>query len=78
MLHLLHESIDDQTRLHTSKRVAYVTQIGRAAMITGDDGSRISCDFVAGADSVRSIVRRQIAKSAATPKSLEWRFSRFG
>lgn len=75
MLDIMHESIEDKTRLHTSKRVVSVLQTKQEAVIISEDGSEIGCDFVAGADGVRSIVRSEIAKTAATDKNLEWRRS---
>lgn len=75
LLQILHESIENKTRLLASKRVVSVIQTDREAIIVSEDGSELGCDFVAGADGVRSIVRREIEKGTFTSQSPESRKS---
>lgn len=62
VLQILYESIRDKSKLSTSKRVVIVKNDEQAAILVAADGSEVSCDFVAGADGVRSIVRQEIEK----------------
>ena len=41
----------------------------RSAVMVGEDGSEISCDFLAGADGVRSLVRREIESRSQRTKT---------
>jgi FAD dependent monooxygenase len=75
VLQILYESIEDKTRLHSSKRVVSVVQTDREAVIVSEDGSKLGCDFVAGADGVRSVIRREIEKATLATKGPESRES---
>ncbi|KAJ5389111.1 uncharacterized protein N7496_000179 [Penicillium cataractarum] len=74
LLQILHGSIENKTRLYTSKRVVSVRQTEQEAIIVSEDGSEVSCDFIAGADGIRSIIRREIERTTFTIKSPESRF----
>ncbi|GME56978.1 Monooxygenase FAD-binding protein [Neofusicoccum parvum] len=65
VLEILYETLTDKSRIHTSKRVSSVESFPTHAVVTANDGSKISCEFVIGADGVRSAVRRSI--EAALP-----------
>lgn len=75
VLQILYENIEDKTRLHSSKRVVSVVQTDREAVIVSEDGSELGCDFVAGADGVRSVLRREIEKATVVNKGRESRES---
>lgn len=60
LLEILYESIEDKSKIHPSTRVVSVVNHATGATVTTADGTRTSCDFVAGADGVHSIVRREI------------------
>lgn len=75
VLEILYERIEDKTRLHSSKRVVSVVQTDREAVIVSEDGSELGCDFVAGADGVRSVLRREIEKATVVNKGRESRES---
>ncbi|KAF7715895.1 FAD-dependent monooxygenase [Penicillium ucsense] len=62
LLRILHESIEDKTKLFSSKRVVSVSQADSGATIVADDGSQLACEILAGADGVKSVVRREIEK----------------
>ncbi|GME23337.1 Monooxygenase FAD-binding protein [Neofusicoccum parvum] len=66
VLEILYAGIKDKTWIQTSKRVSSVLSLSLSATITAIDGTQITCDFVAGADGVRSVVRREI--EAALPE----------
>ncbi|KAJ6443564.1 LOW QUALITY PROTEIN: Monooxygenase FAD-binding protein [Purpureocillium lavendulum] len=55
VLRIIYESLEDKSRVHTSKRVVSVQDLGDSALVEAADGSSFSCDFVAGADGVRSV-----------------------
>ncbi|KAF2137188.1 uncharacterized protein K452DRAFT_236177 [Aplosporella prunicola CBS 121167] len=65
LLEILYAKVGDKTKVHTSKRLSSVQNFSTHAIITATDGSQVSCDFVVGADGVRSAVRREI--EALTP-----------
>ncbi|UNI15373.1 hypothetical protein JDV02_001910 [Purpureocillium takamizusanense] len=68
VLRLLYDSLENKSRVHVSKRVISIQELDDSAAIEAADGSRFSCDFVAGADGVRSIVRNNIlAATVAAP-----------
>lgn len=75
VLQILYGSIEDKTRLYSSKRVVAVVQTDREAVIVSEDGSELGCDFVAGADRVRSIIRREIEKATYDNKGPDSRES---
>ncbi|OKP14555.1 hypothetical protein PENSUB_13907 [Penicillium subrubescens] len=75
VLQILYESIEDKTRLHSSKRVVCVVQTGHEAVIVSEDGSELGCDYVAGADGVRSVIRHEIEKATLAKKGPESRES---
>lgn len=75
VLQILYENIEDKTRLHSSKRVVSVVQTDREAVIVSEDGSELGCDFVADADGVRSVLRREIEKATVVNKGRESRES---
>ncbi|XHG07576.1 hypothetical protein AWENTII_010713 [Aspergillus wentii] len=60
LLEILYESIEDKSRIHPSTRVVSVANHATGATVTTAAGTRTTCDFVAGADGVHSIVRREI------------------
>jgi 2-polyprenyl-6-methoxyphenol hydroxylase-like FAD-dependent oxidoreductase len=55
--------------------VVSVVQTNREAVIVSEDGSELGCDFVAGADGVRSVIRREIEKATLPKKGPESRES---
>lgn len=65
LLEILYENIQDKAKIHTGKRVSSVQNFDTHALVTAADGTQITCDVVAGADGVHSVVRREI--EAATP-----------
>ncbi|KAJ5902602.1 hypothetical protein N7495_003130 [Penicillium taxi] len=60
VLEILYDGIEDKSRLHPSTRVVAVRSSEKNAIIVIENGDEISCDFIAGADGVRSIVRHEI------------------
>ncbi|OJD35345.1 fad binding domain protein [Diplodia corticola] len=66
VLEILYEGIKDKSRVLTGKTVCSVQSSSTHATITTADGDRLSCDFIVGADGVRSLVRREI--EAALPQ----------
>ena len=75
VLRLLFENLEDRSKIHTSKRVVAIEELGHAAVVKSKDGSSFTCDFVAGADGVRSVVREHIFAKVGQPpagcKSIE-------
>lgn len=69
VLQLLFDSLEDKTRVYTSKRVTSIQDLGDSALVEASDGSSFTCDFVAGADGVRSIVREFIHAKTAKPSA---------
>ena len=65
VLEILYEGIKDKSRVLTGKTVCKVESSSTHATITTTDGDRLDCDFLVGADGVRSLVRREI--EAALP-----------
>ncbi|KAL0264354.1 hypothetical protein SLS55_000302 [Diplodia seriata] len=65
VLEILYEGIKDKSRVLTGKPVCKVESCSTHATITTTDGDRLDCDFLVGADGVRSLVRREI--EAALP-----------
>ena len=75
VLEVLYEGIEDKSKLTASKRVVAIRSIEHSAVMVGADGSEISCDFLAGADGVRSLVRREIeSRSQRTKTPLSGKF----
>ncbi|GJN86941.1 hypothetical protein PLIIFM63780_010523 [Purpureocillium lilacinum] len=73
VLRLLYESLEDKSRVHTSKRVVSIQELDDSAVVEAADGSSFFCDFVAGADGVRSVVRDHIlAATAQPPLGCKW------
>ena len=73
VLRLLYESLEDKSRVHTLKRVVSIQELDDSAVVEAADGSSFSCDFVAGADGVRSVVRDHIlAATAQPPLGCKW------
>ncbi|KAJ5584992.1 uncharacterized protein N7459_004792 [Penicillium hispanicum] len=64
VLQILYDNIRDKSKLSASKRVVAVKNNEQAAILVAADGSEVSCDFVAGADGVRSVVRQEIERQA--------------
>lgn len=62
LLDILYQSIEDKSRISFSRMVSNVSTFDKFAIITAADGSQAKCDFVAGADGVRSVVRDAIAR----------------
>lgn len=62
LLELIYQSIQDKSRIVFSKRVSNVSTFDTFAIISATDGSQVRCDFVAGADGVRSVVRDAIVR----------------
>lgn len=62
LLEMLYQSMEDKTRITFSRKVVDVSTSDAFATITAKDGSQVKCDFVAGADGVRSVVRDAIAR----------------
>jgi 2-polyprenyl-6-methoxyphenol hydroxylase-like FAD-dependent oxidoreductase len=62
LLEILYESMEDKTRISFSRKVSDVSTSDTFATITATDGSKVNCDFVAGADGVRSVIRDAIAR----------------
>lgn len=69
VLEVLHEGIEDKSKLTASKRVVAIRSTEHSAVMVGEDGSEISCDFIAGADGVRSLIRREIESRSQLPKT---------
>ncbi|PNY26271.1 Monooxygenase FAD-binding protein, partial [Tolypocladium capitatum] len=67
VLQVLFDSLADKTRVHTSKPVVKIQHRGDSALVEATDGSSFTCDFVAGADGVHSIVRQHIFAETAQP-----------
>ncbi|EKG18528.1 Monooxygenase FAD-binding protein [Macrophomina phaseolina MS6] len=63
VLEILYGGVKDKSPIHMSKRVCSVEDLGAKSVVTAADGSQYSCDFVAGADGVRSIVRQHIQEA---------------
>ncbi|BCR89277.1 FAD-dependent oxidoreductase [Aspergillus chevalieri] len=66
VLEVLYNSIVDKSRLHTLKRVTAVRSTDAGTVVVAADGSEMSCDFVAGADGVRSVVCRGIQERSVS------------
>lgn len=67
VLKILFDSLEDKTPVYASKRVSSVRDLGDLAMVEAADGDSFTCDLVAGADGVRSIVREAIHAQTASP-----------
>lgn len=61
---ILYDCIEDKSPLRTSKRVVSIENYKDSAIVVAADGTSMSCDFVAGADGVRSLVRREIERKS--------------
>lgn len=61
---ILHQSIEDKTRISFSREVSKVSTFDTFATLTAKDGVQVKRDFVAGADGVRSVVRDAIARES--------------
>lgn len=59
-LKILYDHINDKSPIHTNKTVASVQCLEDRAIVTARDGSCFTCDLVAGADGVYSVVRKEI------------------
>lgn len=70
VLEVLYEGIEDKSKLTASKRVVAIRSTEDCAVMVSEDGSEISCDFIAGADGVRSLVRREIESRSQRTKTL--------
>ncbi|KAB2580891.1 FAD-dependent monooxygenase bik2 [Lasiodiplodia theobromae] len=60
VLEILYEGVKDKTRILTGKTVCSVQSSSSHATITTTDGDQVKCDFLVGADGIRSLVRREI------------------
>lgn len=67
VLKILFDSLEDKSPVFASKRVTSVRDLGDLAMVEAADGDSFTCDFVAGADGVRSTVREAIHAQTARP-----------
>src|ERR1700677_4418317 len=65
-LTILYDNIKDKSVIHTSKKAIAVHEFDNHAIVTAADGSKVKCQLVAGADGVRSCVRREM-QSQVTP-----------
>ncbi|KAJ5082874.1 FAD binding domain containing protein [Penicillium argentinense] len=74
VLQALYDNGEDKSRLSTNKRVVAVHRSEQEAVLIAQDGSESSCDFVAGADGVRSVIRHEIAKSEMRLENMNLRF----
>ncbi|KAJ5179389.1 hypothetical protein N7492_002599 [Penicillium capsulatum] len=61
---ILYDSVKDKFPLRTSKRVISIKDSEHAATLVASDGTSLTCEFVAGADGVRSLVRREIERKS--------------
>lgn len=59
---ILYDCIEDKSPLRTSKRVISTEDSKDRAILVAADGTSTSCDFVVGADGVRSLVRQEIER----------------
>lgn len=62
LLDILYKNIEDKTRISFSRKVSDVSTFDNFATMTAADGSQVKCDFIAGADGVRSVVRDAIVR----------------
>lgn len=69
VLEVLVDGIEDQSRLSASQRVVAIESTDTRAVIVGEDGRKVSCDIIAGADGVRSLVRREIESRSLHTKT---------
>lgn len=69
LLDIIFQSVNDKTKIQFLKRVINVTTSDASAVITAEDGSQIECDFVAGADGVKSVVRGSIERQSLNFKT---------
>lgn len=60
VLKILFDSLEDKSSIYTSKRVVSIENHGDREIVTAADGDSFTCNIVAGADGVRSIVRQHI------------------
>ncbi|OQE24317.1 hypothetical protein PENSTE_c007G05058 [Penicillium steckii] len=74
VLQALYDSIEDKSRLVPNKRVVAVRQTDEGATLVAHDGSRITCEIVAGAEGVRSVIRKEILKRERIPEDPKLRF----
>lgn len=77
MLQALYDSIEDKSRLVPNKRVVAVRQTDEGATLVAHDGSRITCEIVAGAEGVRSVIRKEILKRERIPEDPKLRKCHF-
>jgi 2-polyprenyl-6-methoxyphenol hydroxylase-like FAD-dependent oxidoreductase len=60
LIKILFNHINDKSPIHANKTVVSVQSLEDRAIITARDGSCFSCDLVAGADGVYSVIRQEI------------------
>ena len=61
---ILYDSIQDKAPLCTLKQVVAIEDDEEGAILVAADGTSVTCDFVVGADGVRSAVRQEIEKKS--------------
>lgn len=69
VLQALYDSIEDKSRLVPNKRVVAVGQTDEGATLVAHDGTKITCEIVAGADGVRSVIRHEILERERIPEN---------
>ncbi|KAK5796067.1 hypothetical protein VI817_005352 [Penicillium citrinum] len=74
VLQALYDSIEDKSRLVPNKRVVAVGQTDEGATLVAHDGTKITCEIVAGADGVRSVIRHEILERERIPENPMLRF----
>ena len=67
VLRVLYESLEDKSKIYTRKHVQDIESDENGATIRATDGTSFSCDFVAGADGVHSVVRQHIFAKTSSP-----------
>lgn len=60
VLKVLYDNLSDKSRIRVASKVASIENLEDKAVVTTEDGFKVVCDVVAGADGVHSRVRREI------------------
>lgn len=64
VIQVLYDTIQDKSKVLTSKRVTAVENMDTSIMVTTRDGSTYSGDILVGADGIHSTVRQQMLLAA--------------